>query len=503
MKTQAGELQTLSREELFELGAVDTTFFNRTFFPKTFRQGTPNFHREIDSVLEGPGRLKSLQIFRGAAKTSKLRAFGAKRIAYGMARTVLWVSKSQEHAIYSVNWLKKAIEFNQTYAQTFGLSKGGKWQDVEIEIKHGIEQVPIRVLAFGVHGSVRGVNIDDYRPDLIVLDDILDEENTATPEQRSKIEDLVYGALKESLAPSSEAPYAMMCMLQTPLNIDDLSMQTLASPEWKSARFGCWTPATEDLPLEYRESIWEERFPSAELREEKKNAIAGNRLSIFTREKECKIISTEGSSFRREWLRFYDLEPDDDMYSVLAIDPVPPPSDKELAQGLKNKDSECLMVVSKYGNDFFVREYSVNKGHDPSWTLMEFFRLAAKYRVKRVVVESVAYQRTLAWLMRQAMEQQKRYYPIIEYTDKRKKYSRILDTLSGISQAGHLILRPNMSDLIQQFSEYPNVKHDDVLDALSIAVSELETAYEMESFEDILKSEAKELKKLNYNRGAP
>lgn len=494
---------TLSRAELFELGAVDPNFFNTTFFPKTFRDPPAPFHAEVDALLDGPGRLKSLQLFRGSSKTTRLRAFGARRIAYGLARTILWVNKAQDGAIESVRWLKKQIEHNQLFRETFSLSQGSKWKDESIEIIHGIEEIPIRIMAFGYTGSIRGVNIDDYRPDLILLDDVLDEENTATPEQRAKVQGFIYGALGESLAPTSEAPHAMMVMLQTPLNIEDASMETLRDPAWRSYRQGCWSHATEDLPLEQKVSAWETRFPSEELRQKKRDAIAGNRLSIFTREMECRIISAESSAFRREWLQFYDTEPDDDMYSVLAIDPVPPPSDRELEQGLKKKDSECLAVVSKFRNDFFIREISTNSGHEPTWTIMEFFRLAIKYRVKAVIVESIAYQRVLAWLLKQAMESRKIYFPIIEYTDKRKKYSRILDALSGISSAGHLFIKPHMADFIQQFTEYPNVKHDDVLDAVSIAISQLQTTFELESFADILESEKKELAKLNYFRGAP
>lgn len=504
MKTfQDENLESLSKAELFELGAVDDEFFYRTFFPKTFRQGTPPFLKEVNNLLSGPGRLVSLQLFRGASKTTRARAFGAKRIAYGLARTNLWVGKSQEHAIASISWLRKQIETNKLFTETFGLRPGKKWRDEDIEIIHELFDFPIRIKAYGTSGSVRGVNIDDYRPDFILLDDILDEENTATHEQREKVANLVYGAFKESLAPASEAPWAKMVMLQTPLNIEDLSMETLKSPEWTSGRWGCWSRETEDLPLAQRESIWPERFPTAELQLEKQAAIAGNRLSIFTREKECKIISAESSSFRAEWLRYYEFLPDDDMYCVLAIDPTPPPSEKEIKAGLKGKDSECLAVVGKYGRDFYVLETAVNTGHDPSWTIAEFFRLAIKYRVKRVIVESVNYQRTLAWLLRQAMDSQRIYFPIIEYVDKRKKYNRILDALAGISQHGHLFLKRDMSDFIQQFTEYPNVKHDDVLDAVSIAVSELNTSHALESMEDILEAEKKELSKLPSFRGAP
>lgn len=502
MKNPEG-LESLSKQELFELGAVDPEFFYRTFFPKTFRQSTPPFLKRVNDILDSDARLVSLQLFRGASKTTRLRAFGARRIAYGLARTNLWVGKSQEHAIASVAWLKKQIEHNRLFCETFGLRPGKKWKEEDIEIRHELFDFPVRIKAYGTSGSVRGVNIDDYRPDFIGLDDILDEENTATPEQREKVRNLVYGAFKESLAPSSEAPWAKMVMLQTPLNIEDLSMETLSSMEWTAGRFGCWTPETEDLPLYQRQSIWEERFPTKELILEKEAAIAGNRLSIFTREKECRIISAETSSFKPEWLRYYDFPPDDDMYCVLAIDPTPPPSEKELSQGLKHKDAECLAVVGKYGKDFYVLETSSNVGHDPSWTIAEFFRLAIRYRVKRVVVESIAYQRTLAWLLKQAMDAQRIYFPIVEYVDKRKKFSRILDALAGISQHGHLYVRKSQTDFIQQFSEYPTVKHDDHLDAVSIAVSELQTAFELESFEDILEEEKKDLKRLSYDRGAP
>lgn len=498
-ETQDG---VVNSAELIALGATDSEFFARTFFPKTTRQRSPQFHREVDRILDSDARLISLQMFRGSAKTSKLRIYGAKRIAYGLSHTILWVGKSQEHAIHSVKWLKKQIEYNRLYSQTFQLTPGSKWQDVEIEIKHGLDEYPITVLAFGITGSIRGVNIDDYRPDLIILDDILDEENTATLQQRQKTEALVYGALKDSLAPKSDVPDAKMVMLQTPHNIEDVSMKSLKDPEWISARFGCWTRATENSSLTMRESVWPERIPSAELREEKSNAIRRNQLSIFTREKECRIISAETSAFKAPWLQYYD-QPPDDCYCVLAIDPVPPPSELEVEKGLAGKDSEAIVIVGKHAGKYILLDYSMNTGHDPSWTASECFRLSFKWRPKRWVVESVAYQRVLAWLLRKAMQEQRKYYPIREFTDKRKKYSRILDALNGISSNGQFLIKKEMADFIQQFSEYPNVAHDDLLDAVSIAISDLDaTLGDFETFEEILNSE-KDLPKLSYNRGAP
>ena len=82
----------ISLEEIVKLGAVDPEFFYRTFFPKTFRQPSPAFHKQIDLALDSPQyRLLNLQCFRGSAKTTKLRAFSLRRIAYRMSRTVLYI----------------------------------------------------------------------------------------------------------------------------------------------------------------------------------------------------------------------------------------------------------------------------------------------------------------------------------------------------------------------------------------------------------------------------
>lgn len=504
--TLAASYSDPSLKELVELGAIDGALFAETFFPKTMRMKSPPYARKVWDALDSNSRLVSLQLFRGSFKTTTCRVFAARRIAYGQARTILWIGKSQDKAIASVRWLRKQIEYNRLFAETFKLRPGGKWQDVECEIYHGIDDIPITILAYGITGPIRGINIDDYRPDLILLDDIIDEEIAASPMQREQIEALVYGAVKQSLSPATETPDAKMVLLQTPMDRADISMKSLTDPEWRSVRIPCWTLDTEDLPLDSRESAWEERFPSKTLRREKELAIQRNQVSIFTREMECKVVARETSTFLNEWLRYYDLDPPEHFHTIMLIDPVPPPSDAELAKGLKDKDFECLTVMTRVKNSFYLREYSFKHGHDPSWTITEFFRLCAKYRPKRIYVESVAYQRTLAWLLRKAMEQQRRYFIIEEITDKRKKFQRIVDGLSGPAANGHLYIKKDMYDFIQQYSDYPNVSHDDIIETVAVGCEKLSGATygdeEEEEYEELMEQE-ENMPRLKYRPGAP
>ena len=235
--------------ELLELWAIDSLLFCSEFFPGTARQKSPDFHASCFNLLDGTDRYVSIEVFRGGAKTTLLRMFTAKRVAFALSRTILYVGKSEDHAVRSVRWLKHQIERNTKLCQTFGLEKGVPWTDSEIQIKNTVEGVDIYVSAFGIKGSTRGVNFDDYRPDLIIIDDVVDEENSATPEGRKKITELVLGSLKESLAPKSEAPFAKMVILQTPQDFDDISQLAAKDGQFASARFGCWTKETENCLL--------------------------------------------------------------------------------------------------------------------------------------------------------------------------------------------------------------------------------------------------------------
>lgn len=454
--------ENISIPELVRLGALDPLFFIRTFFPRTFRQPTPQFHRDILAALENPDfRHVAIEVFRGGAKTTLLRAYAARRIAYGLSRTVLFISRSQDYAIESVVWIQKQVQNNRLYADTFGLRPGLKWTLENSEIVHGVMQHSVRVLARGITGQNRGINIEDYRPDLIVVDDPDDEETTSTEEMRKKTSALFFGAIEKSLARPVDAPHSKIVLLQTPLHRDDLVESCLRDPAWHGLRFGCFD--------ETGESRWPEQFRTEDLLNEKQSAIRRNQLSLWMREMECKIVSSETSWFRANWLKYWDRLPDG-LSIYMVIDPAPPMSEQARTKG-RDTDPQAMVVVGFKGPECYLLDYSLVRDANPEETVAEFFRLADKWRPLMVGVESVAYQRTLAWLLRDKMRVIGRFYVIHEIDDKRKKADRIRHALSGRASNGYLLVRAEHTDFIAQFTDYPQIKHDDLLDAVAMAIT--------------------------------
>jgi hypothetical protein len=201
---------------------------------------------------------------------------------------------------------------------------------------------------------------------------------------------------------------------------------------------------TIDLPIESQMSSWEEQFPTLSLRQDKSQALKRNKLSIFSREMECKLLSPELSQFRPQWLNIRELPNSGPRgcFAVLGIDPVPPPSDRQMSKGLQGKDWEAQYVWGRSSGEYHLLDCARNRGHEPSWSVATALGLAHKWRVGRIVVDAVAYQRTLKWLLEQEMRRRQIYFSVVPLDDKMAKFARITNVLSGLSTAGKLWIGP-------------------------------------------------------------
>jgi hypothetical protein len=467
------ENEEVSLEEIVQLAAVDNEFYGRHFFPKAIRQQSPPFHKKIDDLLDHPGnRHVAIKVFRGGAKTTKLRVFVSKRIAYGLSNTILFVSEAQDHSIKSIEWLQKAVMYNKQWADTFQLRPGKKWAGAEIEILHGVDEYPIRVIALGITGQTRGVNIDDYRPDLIIVDDPCDEENTATPEQREKISNLFFGALEKSLAPETENENAMMVLLQTPLNGEDLIEKCMIDPQWKTAAFSCFNG--EGL------SAWAARWTTKTLLADKAAHVNRNQLSLWMREMEVTVTAAELATFKEEWLQYWDILPEG-MIVYIGIDPTPPPKDSDATVNPRLDDA-VIMAIGLYQGNVYLLDYYATKSPNPDDFISKIFEFVTKYRPMRVGFESLLFARTTKFYIEKEMRRRSHYFTITPVEDKRKKPVRITQAITARASNKAIFVHRSHIEFIQQYIAYPNVNHDDYLDAFAIAIDMINPSLGDDSF---------------------
>lgn len=471
-------MQERSVDEIVELANIDSEFYKHHFFPKAFRQESPPCHKDLWTVVEDPAnRYIGVEMPRDWAKTTNLRAYASKRVAYGTSRTIVIVGISEDAAIKTLSWLKRNVEFNYKWSQTYGLSKGDKWAGAHIEIKHDIlskdaatrgePPVIITIIALGITGSTRGINIDDYRPDLILVDDPCDEENTNTHEQRTKIENLFFGALYNSLAARSDSPEAKMILLQTPLDTQDLISTIKKDTSWAFLSISVFTD-------DGKNSTWEAKYPYPELLAEKRAAIQNNRLHIWMREKEVTVISSATATFRLPQLKYWDLLPEGGV-TIMSVDPTPPPKEGGVSSGKSTQlDDAVIMIIRIHNKNVYVAETYEAKSPNPDEFIMQMLFMARQWKVLFMAVETILFARVLKFYLEKQMVQQNIFVRIEPVEDKRKKSIRITQEVSGYPAQGRLYVHESQTKLIDQFATYPNVGHDDYLDALSIGLSKVD-----------------------------
>jgi hypothetical protein len=95
------------------------------------------------------------------------------------------------------------------------------------------------------------------------------------------------------------------------------------------------------------------------------------------------------------------------------------------------------------------------------------------------VIDAVAYQRTLKWLLEQEMNRTGVYYQVIPIADGMKKFSRITNVIGGLATAGKLWIGPEHSVFASQFASFgPTYAGiDDDLDASALALQELHNPF--------------------------
>jgi len=463
------ELEAIGAKEAAQIGATSLTKYGHLFFPRTFRQKSPEMHEAIGRALYSQDRLNAIEIFRDGAKTTLLRVYASQRIAYAISRTLMYVSVSQDHSKFSLRWLRRQVEHNKRWAQTFGLTPGNKWTDEWLEIRCNLVQdeyipempVTITALAMGITGQIRGFNPDDFRPDLIIADDILNEENTATPEQRKKIEDLLFGALLNSLAPATEVPTAKMVYLQTPFNKEDSAEKCQRDPQWHPQRFGI---------IEYKDgqpfkSRWEERYPLEAVLKDKEAHVRRSQYRLWMREKECTIVAGEEKALDINKLKYYDVLPEA-MDVLVSLDPAS--SDSPTA------DEFAIGAIGFKGLNVYLLDYTSAKGVMPDKAANDTFNLILLYGPRKIVVESTSYQRIMAWYLEQEMIKRRMFVAIERLEVKRlSNADRIMQTLPGLMAFGHFHVRPHHTQFIQQADDYdPQIKDikDDILTMVANAI---------------------------------
>jgi predicted phage terminase large subunit-like protein len=447
------------REQRLKRAEADPLYFCRTYLPHYFSHPPAPFHHELIRFMEERGEVVTPTVVAAPREFAKstVCSFGyvLQQICYGKRNFIIIGSDTEDLASDLTGYLYMELLYNERLHQDFGeLVRANKPLDDFVTTNN------IRVKARGRGQRLRGLKHRQWRPDLIILDDLENDVNVRNPEGVAQILDWV----KSAVYPALEANGTLM-IIGTILRQRSALHLMLTSPEEPYCNFRrqIYRALQKD-----DSSLWEARHPTNRLHRQKQ--LMGS--VAFNREKMNEPTPTSGL-FIEEWIHYYhpDSLKDKNLMVVGFFDP-------SLEAG-GSADYKAVVTVGFahkelvfYVLDAFIQKTTLEQ------TLRAVFNRHRERTYDHFGVEDNLFQRLLLKEFDRMGRELGLLLPVKGVTHRLAKETRVAG-LSPLLERGFVRFIRGHSDqekLIEQLLYFPSrTLHDDGPDALAGAVALAQT----------------------------
>jgi predicted phage terminase large subunit-like protein len=208
------------------------------------------------------------------------------------------------------------------------------------------------------------------------------------------------------------------------------------------------------------QTIWPEKWSNDFLAKKKLELMASPGLYEALYESDTSLVSKY--RFRKEWLRYYDEVPKD-----LAIFTVIDPAIGERAEN----DFTAIVTggIDVHGNVFVIDVIKKRFNLETLEMFGALFTIYDVYKPIKIGFETVAFQKFIKLFFESEARKRGKFPQVVEIKhDSRQTKAMRISSLAPLAQGGNLFIRSNHYDLISEWESYPEVEHDDVLDAVSM-----------------------------------
>lgn len=524
---ESGWLDSIPTPDLWkQLADIDLEFFARFYLPHHFDLPPAELHRDafhiIQQAMLTSGRVNHSLVWpRGFAKTTiATLALPLWCICFEKRKYILIVSDSHSQAKQQLSTLKDELETNELIIEDFGDLQGKKWQEDDITTS-----TRIKIQALGAGMKVRGRKFLQYRPDLIIADDLENLEGVQSAVRRKQHLKWFFRSLMKAGWSNTK-----VFVGGNFLHFDCLLKHLEANPLFRSrsykavpsfaTRQDLWdqwreliTDITDinkedtaltffqkhqDAMMEGAVSAWPEAFSYYDLMVMK----IGDGDASFATEMQNDPIDPESRLFKK-WhtyrLEWREPRPPELYGGIWLV-----PSSGQAAVALRScaifaatdpsmgttstSDKSAIVLIAKSPmRQMFVLEADI-KRRPPDKIINAQNKYAIQYPITRWQIESNAFQALYATESARRSREEGVYLPIEPYNQLANKKLRI-NSLQPDLENGYLLIREDgQEDIKQELREWPMGADDHGLDALE-ACRNLAKGWEQTSGAEMVQAE--------------
>ena len=458
-------------------------FFVSNYFPHYVRSSSRSqlhnyLFEHLPQVLQQPSSVHlAIAAPRGEAKSTLVsQLFTLYCLVAQKKRYALIVMDSIDQAYPMLEAIKVELEFNQRRRVDFPeiAGQGRVWKAATI-----VTKANQKVQVAGSGKKLRGLRHGAYRPDLVVLDDIENDEQVRSPEQRDKLHDW----LKKTVLPLGAAGDKLdVVYIGTILHYDSVLNRTLSSKAWKTAKFkalirqpddmSLWDK-WEDFYLNEGEAVADAFYSQNKSAMDKGAVVSWAARPILTL---MKIRARDGHATFDSEYQNDPLSSDDAMFANALTYWTELPGelvyfgalDPSLGKAGASRDPSAILVggYHRETGKLYVIEAQVKK-RLPDLIIEDVIRMQKQYQCQRWFVETVQFQEFLKDELVKRSAQRGIPVPATATKPNTDKMLRI-ESLQPHMANGLILLHSSQATLISQLRHFPKADHDDGPDALEM-----------------------------------
>lgn len=464
-------------------------------------ENAPDFHVDLCDELSDISHVKVNKRLlwgapRGHAKSAYLsNVFPCHQAIFRLRRYVLILSESNGMSVKFIEWIADQLKYNKKLREDFGEHLSPSAKQNERDNNEGfLTKYGVLVEASSMGKRLRGKRNGSARPDLVCCDDMESQQNTNTPELREK--NLHW--FNSVVIPIGDPDRTAIIYMGTTVHSNGLLTSVSNRPDFESKIFSAIVEPPERADLwdrfeeilrdqsnPYRleeaekfyednqaamdegvQTLWSKRWSYKDLMIEK----ASMPSRAFNSEFLNNPIDEENQIFRIDELTYYTRQDLEEVWHRLEFFGA-----WDMAFGKSNRSDYNAIVIlgrdKRTGQIYVVDTWA--KKCPAHVALEEVVEKIKEYRPRTFAVETVQGQVDLFRQLRERLMKERVYHTKLKaVTTNRshgKKEERI-EQMEPLIFNGALIFSRNHRLLLEQLEQFPNADHDDLPDALQMAL---------------------------------
>lgn len=425
----------------------------------------PEFHEEMYKLVRWEDRLL-MTAPRGFAKSYICSVFYVLwAICFKEFNKILIISASEGKAIDFLRTIKRELENNKLLISYFGQLKSKKWSDGHIITRTGIE-----VQAKGAGGQILG-----YRPNLIVLDDIEDEDSSASSEQLDKRRKFIFKSCYNSLAKTGRNQIIWIGTILNHLCLINEYFEN-DSFNWVKRKYKAYKDGVEEAGHE----LWPELWNHDALQERK--AEIGS--YFFSTEFMNDPVANDKAPINAAQIKYWDVEPNElpsNLPAVIVMDPAYSEDEKADPKGI------ALISIDTRNRRYLEQLILTHVPQNEYRTLAFNLWNANKHRITGFGVPSQGVEKEFYNNTVKEITNKQLPIPVVELKNSvasagkniRNKAKRTIAALQPLFEQGLYYISKEHKEAKQQLLQIGIAKHDEATDLMTYAEQILEPNYEV------------------------